>query len=285
MLLVGTEALRSHHIVLRDSRDVDFISTLDEYQHWVREVKGVLKTHYPISGNKFVAQTIHGTIYEFEIAWEGSAADDLLKLYQGTASPGVCLALKLTHRYLRNNPHFLKTMEDIWALRNIGVQVPDNLKDWMIKREQETYRYSHPNLKQSKDGFFTDDVPYTYDHDTLHIAVKHLEFPAYVYYKSDDEQVYCSRDKFFALPELTRLYGVLEESYVLALERSIIPHPGTLTPEQAFRMALIKVCTSITSGWFREYAWENYYKVVELYEDNYVSKFLRALNRGEVIKL
>ena len=44
-------------------------------------------------------------------------------------------------------------------------------------------------------------------------------------------------------------------------------------------MALMKVCTSITSGWFREYAWENYDKVLDLYnelgEDDYVQRFQR----------
>jgi hypothetical protein len=29
--------------------------------------------------------------------------------------------------------------------------------------------------------------------------------------------------------------------------------------------ALDKVCTSITSGWFREFAWQNYDEVVKIY--------------------
>lgn len=42
-------------------------------------------------------------------------------------------------------------------------------------------------------------------------------------------------------------------------------------------MALEKVCTSITSGWFREYAYENYYEVVAMYhklgKNDYIKRF------------
>ncbi len=84
---------------------------------------------------------------------------------------------------------------------------------------------------------------------------------------------------------MTRLYGVLEEAYVLALERSQIPFAGKVTPRQSFDIAIEKVCTSITSGWFREFAWENYDKVVELYRDDYVEKFKAGVDKGIVKKL
>ncbi len=83
--------------------------------------------------------------------------------------------------------------------------------------------------------------------------------------------------------EAVRLAGVLEESYVLALERSQVPFKGKLAPKTSFMIALEKVCTSITSGWFREYAWENYNKVLALYDPNYVKKFWEAVD-NEVVK-
>jgi hypothetical protein len=96
------------------------------------------------------------------------------------------------------------------------------------------------------------------------------------------EEVKASKQKFNSGPEKMRLNGVLEEAYVLALERSIIPHPGALTPKQAFDKALMKVCTSITSGWFREYAWENYYEVQKLYNPGYVDLFNLKRKEGIV---
>ena len=91
----------------------------------------------------------------------------------------------------------------------------------------------------------------------------------------------CDMEKFKAQPEIVKLYGVLEESYVLALERAIIPF-GT-DPKRAFDIALEKVCTSITSGVFREYAWQNYFKVQELYHESFVQKFNTALAAGKIL--
>lgn len=166
--------------------------------------------------------------------------------------------MKLTHRYLRNSPHFLKTMRDIQLMRKAGAKVRDEHKQLFKDMEKETLSYKHPNLDQSKKSFFTDEVQYTYDHDDIHKAVAVENAPAYTKYQVDGSEVLCSKEKFFTIEERQRLNGVIEEAMVLAIERSLVPHPGVLTPEDAFLKALMKVCTSITSGWFREYAWENY---------------------------
>ena len=178
--------------------------------------------------------------------------------------------------------NFKKTLNYITLFRNIGAFVPERYKDALAKREKDTYTYSHPKLNVSKKDFFTDTIKYVYDHDTIHLAVKHLEYPAYEYYKEDKAEVNCSRDLFFSLDENTRLLGVLEESYVLALERSQIPNNFNIEPKKSFDIALSKVCTSITSGWFREYAYDNYDKVQSMYNDSYVSKFKDGLELGIV---
>ena len=188
--------------------------------------------------------------------------------------------LKMSHRYKKNSPHFKKTMDDIIEFRKMGAKIPD--QGLYQARMDATYGYSHPNLKRTKEEFFvtSGELKYEYDHDSLHEAVAHLDRPMYTYYAVDGEQVLSSRSKFEALPELQKIWGVLEESYVLALERSVIPF-GT-DPTEAFMMALEKVCTSITSGWFREYAWENYYECIEVFrdDDSYVQKFNEAAKSG-----
>ena len=195
------------------------------------------------------------------------------------ASPCMVYTLKMSHRYLKNSPHFLKTMQDIWHLRLAGHdKIVD--EDFYAARMKETYNYGHPNLKTTKDAFFKDDF-YIYDHDSIHRAVAVEDVPAYTRYMVDGEQVLTSRAKFDALPIQVRLNGVLEESYVLALERAVIPHNAN--PVNAFKIALSKVCTSITSGWFREFAWENYYQVASLFNVNYVEKFEAAKARGEIL--
>ena len=73
---------------------------------------------------------------------------------------------------------------------------------------------------------------------------------------------------------------------VLTIERSLVPYPGKKTPEQAYLMALEKVCTSITSGWFREFVWENYEIASEFanFADYMCAKFQEALNRREILQ-
>jgi hypothetical protein len=197
------------------------------------------------------------------------------------ATPPVLLALKLSHRYLKNSPHFLKTMNDINYLRGKGAVLNDFLTDWVKRRAKVTYDYSHPSLRRNKDTFFSnDEVPYIYDHDTIHESVKTFSTPAFELIKEDTAEVFCSKQKFMAQPEEVKLATVLEESLTLALERSQIPFNFEPDPFKSFTMALEKVCTSIASGWWREYAWENYFKVLNMYRDDYVDRFKTALAEG-----
>ena len=197
--------------------------------------------------------------------------------------------LKMSHRYKKNSPHFLKTMKDIQIFREEGACIPDY--DLYEARMDATYEYAHPNLRRTKEEFFitSGELKYEYDHDSLHQAVAHRPRPMYTYYAVDGEQVLSDRSKFEGLSsDYERNLGVIEEAYVLALERSVIPF-GT-NQDVAFYMALEKVCTSITSGWFREWAWEHYSDVIRIYQmDNavasYVTKFNRAVESGVAKKV
>lgn len=192
------------------------------------------------------------------------------------ATPDICLAIKLSHRYLKNNPFFLKTMSHINYLRNKGVVLNDELHKIMLQRQAETLSYSHPKLDVGKKTFFNDTI-YTLDHDSIHEAVALADKPAYKFYMKDDSEVMTSREKFEALPEIIKLAGVYEEACVLALERSQVPNEFNISPSMSFHIALEKVCTSITSGWFRTYAWEHYQDVVNMYNtlghEDYVKRF------------
>lgn len=194
--------------------------------------------------------------------------------------------LKMSHRFKKDKnigrgiDRFHKTMRDIHVLREAGATILD--ETFFKAREYETYNYSHPSLAQSKEDFFKDDgIKYVYDHDTIHQSVAHFDKPAYLFYKLPDHPVMCSSKMFFNADRMVRLYGVLEEAYVLALERAVIPH--NTDRDVAFQIALYKVCTSITSGWFREYAWENYLTVRRMYNPDYVDRFEKALADGLVL--
>lgn len=292
MLLVGSRALLQDGISLgREPRDSDWIVSWETFQTFTKCVyKPFIQSCYPLHGDKWVIKTKDNEIIECEIAWEGSTGESLIKLVEEhkLSNLDVAYTLKMSHRYLKDSPHFLKTMSDIKYLRSIGAKIPEELKEWFVKREAETYTYGHPSLNQNKMNFFdTKGVTYTYDHDSIHEAIKLMEKPAYAYFKPDTGEVWCSKEMFFGLTEDMKLSAVFEESCVLAIERSLVPFNAWDKQEGAFRKALEKVCTSITSGWFREYAWENYDEVVKMFnaDKNYLkSKFDLGI-QNKIIKL
>ncbi len=272
--------------------DVDLISTYEDFESSMRDLRPDGGLYPTDNGKSFVARWRDGAIEEYMIAWPGTTTEEILHLEpqkisglaEGIqyASLNTLLLLKLSHRYRKNSPHFLKTMKDIKVLRSLGATI-EGMEDLLKRREEETYTYAHPKLDQVKSTFFSmEDSFYKYEHDDIHQAVKVGDKPAYQYFGTEGQEVKSSKRKFDKCDLRTQLLAGLEESYVLAIERSLVPHPGVLTLRQAFDKALMKVCTSITSGWFREFCWEHYDEISELYEDNYLEKFNAALARGEV---
>lgn len=297
MIVIGSKALALHGIeVDRPKYDIDVVGEYDEIVEFAK-TQGNIRACYPTSkGNKLVVKT-DKVIIEGEITWADSSAAalrDLILNDAGTAyekrlngyvipSLNVLYMLKMSHRYLRNSPHFLKTMHDIHLMRGAGASIQPDHAEFYQQRMKDTYDYAHPKLDQSKADFFKDDgIKYVYDHDSIHEVVARMEWPAYKFFKPHDSDVLCDKDMFFNATLNVRLNAGLEESMVLALERSQIPFPGLWTPERSFDFALMKVCTSITSGWFREFCWENYDAIRERYDPNYVTEFWQAVEDGKV---
>jgi hypothetical protein len=282
MLLIGSKALK-HWTCGGDPRvclDTDYICTHDEAHRYASEHE--FDRVLPSTTGDSVACFKGRDVTELMFAWPGSTNEEILQLEDGVASLDMLLLLKMSHRYLKNSPHFEKTHRDIGELRMRGaiIKWPDLLK----RREKETYNYPHPSLMRNKKGFFdpNEGVQYVYDHDTIHLAMA-LDpgIPAYTKFKGEAE-VMVDRSKWQPLPDDVKLASVIEESLVLALERSQVPFRGKIAPEKSFKMALQKVCTSITSGWWREWAWEHYWEALDSYPKDYLSRFDEAVKVGIV---
>jgi hypothetical protein len=75
---------------------------------------------------------------------------------------------------------------------------------------------------------------------------------------------------------------------VIALERRIIPMLNgcgeVVTSKKAFEWSLMRICTTLCSGWFRQFATDNYVKILEYYNPNYVQKFLKSESEGLIKK-
>jgi hypothetical protein len=315
MIVIGSVALNKYRSTKKRYRDIDIVCVYKDAEKLKAEVEAVGgKTicFYPLSGTKIVwkFKYLHDVvnIVEFEIAYPGSTAEwmieytaehkgafvDVFRL--GTTGSQILIApleilfsLKMSHRYLKNSPHFNKTRQDAIEIRAllshnqlVTLETKIELRSWYARREAETLDYGHPKLNQKKDAFFTDEVGYIYDHDTIHEAMAIGEKPAYKAYQKPGSEISVSKELWDELPLEKQIYGVIEEAYVLALERHQIPNDFTPDPVVSFDKALEKVCTSITSGWFREFAWEYYDVIKEIYSPNYVGKFKVALANGVI---
>lgn len=311
-VVIGSVALRqqlsSLSFTIRSPSDVDVLSSYDTADQWFRDSQIAFNLFVPTNeGTKILAKPEGSIPVEIELTWPDSTAKELFdyvlqdeKTIRETyffpfglrscyfASIDVLYTIKMSHRYKKDCPHFSKTMQDIHFLRELGAKIPDDLQDWYKRRQKETYNYPHPKLNVSKKNFFNpDQVQYTYDHDSIHEAVKHLDRPAYTYFTKDNEEVMVDKKKWEELDHQTKLYSVLEESYVLAIERSQVPFKGKIAPTKSFEIALSKVCTSISSGWWREFAWEHYNEVMDLFKadkDKYIERFWDAVENGQVKK-
>lgn len=293
MIIIGSLALkmRAPYLLDRNPADTDFICTFDEYNHWLAENdQDIIETIH--LENKFIVKKVSGN-YEFDICNNNSsqvfselvATDkETFKFKNNYLLPNLDLlfALKASHRFKKNSVHFWKNLFDYHRMKDAGAKIRPEYQEFFKLREKESYAYKHPNLSVSKKDFFSEvhGVQYQYDHDSIHAAVAHFEKPAYTYYAKDNEEVKSDKAKFFALPEEYRLWGAIEESCVLALERSIIPYPGVLSLKKAWTVAFSKVCTSITSGWFREYCYENAMNIIPMYPENYYNQFKIGLEKG-----
>lgn len=304
MILIGSRALilRAPHLLVRSPSDFDFVCTMPEFEGWLSENKNLVKpkkVYAETSGLHFQKMIIEGdSNCEFEIIQPEKSSSVLAELvkndtdtletsFGSVPSVDLLFTIKSSHKYLKNSPYFWKTLGDYHILKRAGAKIRHEYEAFFKLRTKETYTYAHPKLNQNKDGFFADDnIKYVYDHDTIHKSVARFDgVPAYVKYIKDGQEVQCDKIKFLACSREIQLAGVIEEAAVLAIERSLVPHTGVWTPKFAWRFALSKVCSSITSGWFREFAYENALEVLKLYPENYWEKFQKDVESGLVKKL
>lgn len=298
LALLGSGALSHHTFGIRKPADIDLLGTFDDCQEHIKYVGKAerITANYPAqSGKKIIVKTTEH-IREYEVAWPDSDSEALLKIIEadkrfisdwdhgGVLVPDldVLYALKMSHRYRKDSPHFKKTLDDILLMRKLGAKIRPEHQEWLTWRERETYQNVLPKLNQSKKDFFDNSSNiYTLDHDSIHEAVKHLDMPAYEYFKPDTAEVMTSKELFFKCSRKVQMYAALEEVMVLSIERSIHPFPE-VDRRWAFNKAHEKLATSISSGWFREHVWESYYEIQGMYSEDYVDKFYDALHNGRI---
>jgi len=147
------------------------------------------------------------------------------------------------------------------------------------KLTKKEFKDRTPSLNKSNEEFFDDYVKKYYIHDEIHEVVAYYERPLYERLKVDQSKALCQKDLWEQLSHEDKVKCVQEEAYVIALERFIIPNwiekNKNYPPKFAFHSALEKICTTLTSGYFRDFAIDNW-PVVSNYELNFVERFKNA---------
>ena len=132
------------------------------------------------------------------------------------------------------------------------------------KMTMQEFPQGNPNLMQSVDGFFKDAVRKLYDHDWLHELCAYNAVPMYRKMQRDSLSAWCNKDMWDTFTELEKRQCVAEKCFVIAIERFMVPNNWKYSGKLACMMALNKVCTTLCSGWFRDYAIDNYEQIIQM---------------------
>lgn len=296
MLIIGSRALQYHAqergVPFRSPGDTDVLCTAGEMRGYATDFDANLTQ---VSDNHFLMETAKGRHMEFEVADESGAGStnaylkwcgDRCNRLQIAPLEILC-SIKKSHLYL-SKKKWKQHLLDYHLMKSWGYA--NTLPEITKMRRAEYAAIKTPSLNKTAEEFFDDHVSNkTFIHDEIHAVMAHREKPMFEYIKVDTDLVKCSKEKFFALSPQDQMRCVLEEAYVIALERAIIPmlfDGKKLAPaESALDWALFRICTTLTSGWFREFAAENYPAIKAATDTQYVQKFLNAVDTGKIRRI
>lgn len=282
-LLVGSRAELRHNL----NSDYDYIvasASMKEFVNWMQTSGGFGKpiSSYPTRADHYVFK-FKDRIVEVEVAYTGTSAMKILDMYGDFPVPSIAntttmKVIRNAHRY-RDIPHFHKNMialENYYGDIAIGEVWTDIL--YLRREEYEKTDKAKISLNKSKEEFFSGDgVEYVYEHDSLHRIFAISGTPAYESISKEGCEVASDRDKFDRLPKEIKDNCVIEEALVIAVERGFVNFQdcGIVFDVdynfELYRKALQKICTTLTSGWFREYASANYMRLCN--QDSYHLRF------------
>jgi hypothetical protein len=292
-LVIGSFALQT-----RPSGDIDIVCFKEDIQI---SSEDILHTSTSTLVFKFGDKKIECLLADSQPSFQVLLAQ--ISELKSVASFQLCYAIKKAHIYRQSHNwdrHILDYSFLSKMFPNDGVIVPElanlniSIKEFSALHEDTLNLVLGKNFKIplkniTKDQFFDNAVTEIVEHDWLHQIYAHLEQPIYTYLQDDPQIVYCNPYKWSELSFEHRVMCVLEECYVIATERFLIKKiiDGVaiepLTYRKSFLTALYKVCTTLTSGFFRQFAIDNYFLIVNTYNKNYIQPLLDSYNNGRII--
>lgn len=200
--------------------------------------------------------------------------------------------------FLRNKLREIKGIsleQDLESISDLLDEFPALTYSHFRETEKRRGKLRTPKMNQTTEEFFGKSKKYVksyYVHDNMHLAMAHDETPMYWNILKDNSEVETDEEKWHHLFTQEKIWCVLEEVYVIALERKILPglfddHScraldiPVWTPKQAFDWALMRVCTTLCDGFFRDFAVRAYDQIQEQYNPDYVTKFFKNISKYE----
>lgn len=299
MLLIGSRAIAHHLPKFRAPKDWDIILTYSELRAWFNTNRSAIKLFVPNhTGQKVKCRLKTGTQIEFEIQDSIPSSDCLVKLpchsfkevdIDGIETvvniPSLRLLALLKKSHLIAPIHWWKNIADYHAIKShiSGFFEPEELRFFKLRRKEiETRMKTRPNLNMDNEDFFAKSqggVGRQYDHDSLHRAICFNEAPMHHLIRPDSGKAMTSKRLWNKLSFQQQIQTAQEEAMVIALERKIIPILNeaailtTDTIETAYRWAIMRLSTTMTSGWFRDFLIEEHPRIVDLQSYDFVTKF------------
>lgn len=323
-IVIGSTAMKHHFPDFpRVAMDKDIIIYKDEFEEIVNSpdieyVIGIESIKYADNGlSAIVKFKGESTPYEYLFA-DGQKSLELilnqLSEEDGYASPEVLYSIKKAHIHFPVK--FDKHIQDLMFLRGklrlkLGISIFEDansesdlldhypaLTELHFKEtENRIGKLRTPKMNQTKEEFFGKSKNYVrsyYEHDNMHLAIARIEGkPAYYDIIKDGSEVETDYNKWKTLNLDQKIDCVLEEAYVIALERKILPwmfDPGEpkvaeyWNEDDAFKWALMRICTTLCDGFFREFAVRAYELIIAAYNGGYVNKFFKNISKYERIE-
>lgn len=189
-----------------------------------------------------------------------------------------CLKRGHLHIAGRRQENWEKHMCDYNILKKI-VNEKDSDIQKLIKLHREStdarIKQRTPRLNGvSKEKFFDDKVRKYIDHDLIHEEVAYEDHPMFTLMQKD-ATVTCHKDLWDQMSHTQQLQCVAEEAMTINIERNLLPSAmgqNNFKPALAgYRWALWRICTTLCSGWFREFAIDNYYEILNMFDEEKIN--------------
>lgn len=287
-IVIGSYALQT-----RRCSDIDIVcykkDILIEKSQWVLENKHTISFNF---NNKKIECLLADEQESFKLLLDTCTFTDNYLI----ASFELLLAIKQAHIH-RANIQWEKHIHDYTYLRHMFPycstrcipEIPDYTIYDFYKIHKKTLDevlgkpFKVPLKNVTVEDFFDDGVKKHFNHDWLHTVFAHKEQPIYTLLQVDPKIVYCDSKLWELLPYEEKLMCVLEECYVISVERFLIRKIKNnevitnIESSDAFKKSLIKVCTTLTSGFFRDFAIHNYFVLLNNYNIKYYEILLNKL--------